>query len=152
MASLRVMIAGVTWKQFQIHFRPPPATHRPTLSPSSPFPFLGFSQSRFLQRKFQTDKLLEDFFGGFEQLLTSRKYFQNIQEVFKSIVSYFLKIFFASGGGRFPYLPWDVLHYVTLLLQHIRIIVGDDGFEPGTEQKSGALYQWATTSPYFTVQ
>ena len=34
--------------------------------------------------------------------------------------------------GRFPSLPWDVLHYFTMILQRIRIIVVAVGFAPGS--------------------
>ena len=34
--------------------------------------------------------------------------------------------------GRVPPLPWDFLHYFTMILQRIRIIVVDAGFEPRT--------------------
>ena len=42
-----------------------------------------------------------------------------------------LKSFFCLRG-RFPFLPWDFLYFITMILQRIRIIVGDAGFEPGT--------------------
>ena len=43
----------------------------------------------------------------------------------------FCRIFFCLKG-KFLSLPWDFLHYDTIILQRIRIIVGDAGFEPGT--------------------
>ena len=43
---------------------------------------------------------------------------------------YFLHLFCLRG--RFPALPWDFLYYYTMVLQLIKIIVGDAGFEPGT--------------------
>ena len=46
------------------------------------------------------------------------------------IMEFFLYIFLASGGGS-PLYP-EILQYYTMILQRIRIIVGDAGFEPGT--------------------
>ena len=55
----------------------------------------------------------------------------NKKSLYKICISYFFKdLFFLSG--RFPSLHWDFLHYFTMILQRIRIIVGDAGFEPGT--------------------
>ena len=55
---------------------------------------------------------------------------------------FFLLLFldlFTSGEG-FPLYPEFFLHYYTMILQRIRIVVGDAGFEPGPlPQKSGAL-------------
>ena len=45
---------------------------------------------------------------------------------------YFFYISFFCLRGRFPSLPWDFLLYFTMILQRIRIIVVDAGFEPGT--------------------
>ena len=45
---------------------------------------------------------------------------------------FFIYFLFFFLRGRFPYLPWVFLHYYTMFLQRIRIIVGDAGFEPGT--------------------
>ena len=54
--------------------------------------------------------------------------------------NYFLLLYFLRGG--FP-LYLEILQYFTLILQCIRIIVGDAGFEPERDsplrQKSGAL-------------
>ena len=42
--------------------------------------------------------------------------------------------------ARFPSLSRDFLHHDPMILQRIRIIVGDAGFEPGTSHlKPGAL-------------
>ena len=38
---------------------------------------------------------------------------------------------FSCLRGRLPSLPWYFLHDGTMILQRIRIIVGDAGFEPG---------------------
>ena len=43
----------------------------------------------------------------------------------------FLKIFFCLRG-RLPSLPWDFLLYFTMILQRLRIVLVDAGFEPGT--------------------
>ena len=43
---------------------------------------------------------------------------------------FFLYIFLASGGGS-PLYP-EILQYYTMILQRIRIIVVDAGFEPET--------------------
>ena len=53
--------------------------------------------------------------------------------------------------ARFSFLPWDFLHYDTMILQRIRIIVEDAGIEPGTfapEVWCALRNQWATTSPH----
>ena len=52
--------------------------------------------------------------------------------------------FFASGVGS-PLCPW-VLHYYTMILQRIRIIVGDAGFESGTSAPE-AWYRYASNEP-----
>ena len=45
----------------------------------------------------------------------------------------FLRSFFASGVGfKASLSTLTFLHYYTMILQRIRIIVGDAGFEPGT--------------------
>ena len=46
------------------------------------------------------------------------------------MINFFLYIFMASGGGS-PLYP-EILQYCTMILQRIRIIVVDAGFEPGT--------------------
>ena len=46
----------------------------------------------------------------------------------------------ASGGGS-PLYP-EILQYCTMILQRIRIIVVDAGFEPGTS----ATEVWRTTN------
>ena len=46
----------------------------------------------------------------------------------------------ASGGGS-PLYP-EILQYCTMILQRIRIIVVDAGFEPGTS----AIEVWRTTN------
>ena len=43
----------------------------------------------------------------------------------------FLCIFFWASGGGSPLYP-EILQYYTMILQRIRIIVVDAGFEPGT--------------------
>ena len=51
--------------------------------------------------------------------------------IFKNeIIFVFLYIFLASGGGS-PLYP-EILQYNTMILQRIRIIAVDAGFEPGT--------------------
>ena len=57
---------------------------------------------------------------------------------FKSFQS---NLFFVSGVG-FPLYP-EIFYFITMILQHSRIIVGDAGFKPGTS----APEVWATTSP-----
>ena len=52
--------------------------------------------------------------------------------------------FFASGVGS-RLCPW-VLHYYTMILQRIRIIVGDAGFESGTSAPE-AWYRYASNEP-----
>ena len=44
----------------------------------------------------------------------------------------FLDLFLPQGYSRFPSLSWDFLLYFTMILQRIKIIVVDAGFEPGT--------------------
>ena len=45
-------------------------------------------------------------------------------------IIFFVVYFLASGGGS-PLYP-EILQYYTMILQRIRIIVVDAGFEPGT--------------------
>ena len=52
------------------------------------------------------------------------------ETVFAILVIFFLYIFLASSGGS-PLYP-EILQYYTIILQRIRIIVVDAGFEPGT--------------------
>ena len=51
-------------------------------------------------------------------------------------------IFLFSGlGWRSPLLPWDFTVLHTMILQCLRIIVGDAGFEPGTSAtEEGEIY------------
>ena len=55
----------------------------------------------------------------------------------------------------FPSLPSYFLHFDTLILQRIRIIVGDAGFKVQTRNlfcpRSLVRYQWATTSPQWAT-
>ena len=44
--------------------------------------------------------------------------------------------------GRFPFLFWDFLVCFTMILQHIRIILGDTWFEPG----NSASEVWCATN------
>ena len=48
----------------------------------------------------------------------------------KEEIIFFINLFFASWVG-FPLFP-EILYFITIILQRIRIIVGDAGFEPGT--------------------
>ena len=65
-----------------------------------------------------------------------------IFERFQKLVGIFY-IFFCLRG-RFPSLPRDFLLYFTMILQRIRIIAVDAGFEPGT---SAPEVWWATNEP-----
>ena len=58
-----------------------------------------------------------------------------------------MKVFFNDFLCLRGTFPWVFLHYDTIILQRIRIIVWDAGFEPGTS----APEVWCTTSepPYF---
>ena len=58
------------------------------------------------------------------------------EKAFEMFNHFFLYIFLASGGGS-PLYP-EILQYYTMILQRIRIIVVDAGFEPGTS----ALEVW----------
>ena len=54
--------------------------------------------------------------------------------------------FFASevGFSLYPEIFYEYIITKYIILPHFRIIVGDDGFEPGTQpqpQKSDALYR-----------
>ena len=55
----------------------------------------------------------------------------------------------------FPSLPSYFLHFDTLILQRIRITVGDAGFKVQTRDlfcpRSLVRYQWATTSPQWAT-
>ena len=51
--------------------------------------------------------------------------------LFVLLLKFIYRYFFASGVGC-PLYPLFFLHYYTMILQHIRLIVGDTGFEPGT--------------------
>ena len=53
-----------------------------------------------------------------------------------SFLSFFLSIFFTSGGVLS--LHTEIVQYCTMILQRIRIIVDDAGFEPGTGAASAA--------------
>ena len=44
---------------------------------------------------------------------------------------------FLAPGVDFPLYPEFSIHYYTMILQCIRIIVGDAGFEPGTKSHQG---------------
>ena len=43
--------------------------------------------------------------------------------------AFYFWICFAFGVGFYISLPWDYLHYYTMILQRIRILVEDAGFE-----------------------
>ena len=58
-----------------------------------------------------------------------------------NVFLFFLLSFFCPRG-RFPSLPWDFCTLFTMILQRIRIIVGDAGFEPGTS----ASEVWCTSN------
>ena len=55
-------------------------------------------------------------------------------------IIFFVVYFLASGGGS-PLYP-EIFYSITMILQRIRIIVVDTGFEPGTT----ATEVWRTTN------
>ena len=66
----------------------------------------------------------------------------------KEEIIFFINLFFASWVG-FPLFP-EILYFITIILQRIRIIVGDAGFEP----KTSAPEVWCATNepPKLQVQ
>ena len=58
----------------------------------------------------------------------------------KEEIIFFINLFFASWVG-FPLYP-EILYFITIILQRIRIIVGDAGFEP----KTSAPEVWCATN------
>ena len=58
----------------------------------------------------------------------------------KEEIIFFINLFFASWVG-FPLFP-EILYFITIILQRIRIIVGDAGFEP----KTSAPEVWCATN------
>ena len=51
--------------------------------------------------------------------------------IYKFFFYFFFFVFFLASGGGSPLYP-EILQYYTMILQRIRIIVVDAGFEPGT--------------------
>ena len=53
------------------------------------------------------------------------------------------KYYFALKVGRFPSLLY--IHYYTMILQHIKNIIGDAGFDPGTTATEVVFFSPATS-------
>ena len=65
---------------------------------------------------------------------------------FEKIIIIIIDLFFTSGVG-FPLYP-EILYFITMILQHIRIIVGEAGYEPGTS----APEVWCTTNHHISIE
>ena len=97
--------------------------------------------------------LLLDWFAQFELFtwFTQFTQFANFSwfEIF--LICFILLNIFLGLKGRFHSVFWDFRHYLTMILQRIRILVGDVGFEPGTsapERVGWACYlTWFSSSP-----
>ena len=84
-------------------------------------------KEKFPERIVQVCLLIWSYFMNRWSLLKSE-----LSRTFFFIFYFFIFISVFCLSGRLPSLHRVFLHYYTVILQRIRIIVGDAGFEPGT--------------------